>query len=58
MIKQLSQLTDRELLEQIYLLLLQINCKVQQIDSDEKQFGINLSANLFSEILNRKSQHV
>jgi hypothetical protein len=54
----LSQLTDRELLEQIYLLLLQINCKVNEIDSDEKQFGINLSANLFSEILNKNKQHV
>lgn len=56
--KILSQLTDRELLEQIYLLLLQINCKVNEIDSDEKQFGINLSANLFSELLNRNKQHV
>ena len=29
-------LTDRELLEQIYLLLLRINAKVQEIDNDDK----------------------
>lgn len=29
-------LTDRELLEQIYLLLLRIDAKVQEIDNDDK----------------------
>lgn len=41
-------LTDRELLEQIYLLLVQIYNKVKEIDNDEKQFDMNLLANLVS----------
>ena len=36
----LAHMTDRELLEQIYLLLLQINVKVSEIDNDTKQFGM------------------
>lgn len=44
----MSLLTDRELLEQIYILLLQIYNKVKEIDNDEKQFGVNLLANLVS----------
>lgn len=39
-------LTDRELLEQIYLLLVQIYNRVKEIDNDEKQFGMNLLADL------------
>lgn len=42
----MNQLTDRELLEQIYLLLIQIYNKVKEIDNDEKQFGMNLLADL------------
>lgn len=38
-------LTDRELLEQIYLLLVQIYNRVKEIDNDEKQFSMNLLAN-------------
>lgn len=34
----LAHMTDRELLEQIYLLLLQINVKVSEIDNDTKQY--------------------
>lgn len=44
----MNMLTDRELLEQIYLLLVQIYNKVKEIDNDEKQFGMNLLANLVS----------
>lgn len=44
-------MTDRELLEQIYLLLLQIKVKVNEIDDDAKQFGVNLAADLVGNML-------
>lgn len=47
----LAHMTDRELLEQIYLLLLQINVKVSEIDNVTKQFGMNVAANLVGEAL-------
>ena len=47
----LAHMTDRELLEQIYILLLQINVKVSEIDNDTKQFGMNVAANLVGEAL-------
>lgn len=47
----LMHITDRELLEQIYLLLLQINVKVSEIDNDTKQFGMNLAADLVGNML-------
>lgn len=47
----LAHMTGRELLEQIYLLLLQINVKVSEIDNDTKQFGMNVAANLVDEAL-------
>lgn len=47
----LAHMTDRELLEQIYLLLLQINVKVSEIDNDTKQFGMNVAANLIGEAI-------
>lgn len=47
----LAHMTDRELLEQIYLLLLQINVKVSEIDNDNKQFGMNVAANLVGDAL-------
>lgn len=47
----LAHMTDRELLEQIYLLLLQINMKVSEIDNDTKQFGMNVAANLVGDAL-------
>lgn len=47
----LMHMTDRELLEQIYLLLLQINVKVSEIDNDTKQFGMNLAADLVGNML-------
>lgn len=47
----LAHMTDRELLEQIYLLLLQVNVKVSEIDNDTKQFGMNVAANLVGDAL-------
>lgn len=47
----LAHMTDRELLEQIYLLLLQINVKVSEIDNDTKQCGMNVAANLVGDAL-------
>jgi hypothetical protein len=46
--------TDRELLEQIYLLLLRIDAKVQEIDNDDKQFSMNVVANLIGDMINNK----
>ena len=51
----LSNLTDRQLLEQVYLLLLEVHRKLDRIDDDERQLGINVFANLFSDIIHRKS---
>lgn len=45
----LVHMSDRELLEQIYLLLLQI--KVSEIDNDSKTFGMNLAADLLGTML-------
>lgn len=47
----LAHMTDREMLEQIYLLLLQINVKISEIDNDTKQFGMNVAANLVGDAL-------
>lgn len=47
----LVHMTDRELLEQIYILLLQIRTKVNEIDDDTKQFGMNLAADLVGNML-------
>ncbi len=58
----LVHMSDRELLEQIYILLLQINVKVSEIDNDSKQFGMNLAADLLGNMMddlsnnNRKQQ--
>lgn len=52
---ELRHLTDRELLEQIYNLLVEVHRKLDRIDDDERQLGINVFANLFSEIIQRKS---
>ena len=51
----LTHLSDRELLEQIYILLLEVHRKLDRIDDDERQLGINVFANLFSDIIHRKS---
>ena len=47
----MEQLTDRELLERIYLLLLQILNKVNEIDNDDKQVSMNIFANLLADKL-------
>lgn len=47
----LVHMSDRELLEQISLLLLQINVKVSEIDNDSKTFGMNLAADLLGTML-------
>lgn len=47
----LAHMTDRELLEQIYLLLLQMNVKVSEIDNDAKMFGMNLAADLMGTMI-------
>lgn len=51
----LTHLSDRELLENIYILLLEVHRKLDRIDDDERQLGINVFANLFSDIIHRKS---
>lgn len=52
---ELKHLTDRELLENIYILLIEVHRKLDRIDDDERQLGINVFANLFSDIVQRKS---
>lgn len=47
----LACMSDRELLEQIYLLLLQMNVKVSEIDNDAKMFGMNLAADLMGTMI-------
>lgn len=47
----LVHISDRELLEQIYLLLLQMNVKVSEIDNDAKMFGMNLAADLMGTMI-------
>ena len=51
----LRYLSDRELLENIYVLLIEVHRKLDRIDDDERQLGINVFANLFSDIIHRKS---
>lgn len=53
----LVHMSDRELLEQIYMLLLQINVKVSEIDNDSKQFGMNLAADLLGNMMNDLSNN-
>lgn len=47
----LKQYSDRELLESIYLLLVQAVGKLNRIDDDSKEFFINVVADLFSDKL-------
>lgn len=53
----LVHMSDRELLEQIYVLLLQINVKVSEIDNDSKQFGMNLAADLLGNMMDDLSNN-
>lgn len=47
----LIHMTDRDLLEQIYLLLLKVHYKVDRIDDDNKEFSLNLAADLVGSML-------
>lgn len=49
--KSLAKYTDRELLEWVYLLQIHILSKVNEIDKDDKQFGMNLAADLLGSML-------
>lgn len=51
----LSHLSDRELLEAIYILLLEVHRKLDRIDDDERAVAINLFADLLSNRLQKKS---
>lgn len=47
----LKRLSDRELLESIYNMLQYVVVKVTEIDNDDKQFGMNLAADLLGSIV-------
>lgn len=50
----LTHMTDRELLEQIYILLLQLYSHIARIDDDNKEFSMNLAADLLGDVLQNK----
>ncbi len=50
----LAHMTDRELLEQIYILLLQLYSRIDRIDDDNKEFSMNLAADLLGDMLQNK----
>lgn len=50
-----THLSDRELLENIYILLLEVHRKLDRIDDDERAVAINLFADLLSNRLQKKS---
>lgn len=49
--KGTEHLTDRELLEWIYLMQIQILARVNEIGDDRKQFGLNLAADLVGNMM-------
>lgn len=51
MTNKLSEYSDRELLEAIYTMLQYVIVRVNEIDNDDKQFGINLAADLLGSIV-------
>lgn len=51
----LSKYTDRELLEYIYLMLLQLNMKVNDLNDDNKYFSMNLAADLMGNMLDNSN---
>lgn len=53
---ELSKLTDRQLLEAIYLMLQQVLVKVNEIDNDDKQLGMNIFANVVGDMLMQKRE--
>lgn len=50
-----THLSDRELLENIYILLIEVHRKLDRIDDDDRQVAINLFADLLSDRLQKKS---
>ena len=50
-----THLSDRELLEAIYVLLIEVHRKLDRIDDDERAVAINLFADLLSNRLQKKS---
>lgn len=50
-----THLSDRELLENIYVLLLEVHRKLDRIDDDDRAVAINLFADLLSNRLQKKS---
>ena len=54
--KTMSNLTDRQLLEAIYLMLQQVLIKVNEIDNDDKQLGMNIFANVIGDMLMQKRE--
>lgn len=53
---ELIKLTDRQLLEAIYLMLQQVLIKVNEIDNDDKQLGMNIFANVVGDMLMQKRE--
>lgn len=51
MTNKLSEYSDRELLEAIYTMLQYVIVRVNEIDNDDKQFGMNLTADLLGSIV-------
>lgn len=51
MTNKLSEYSDRELLEAIYTMLQYVMVRVNEIDNDDKQFGMNLAADLLGSIV-------
>lgn len=52
----INNLTDRQLLEAIYIMLQQILVKVNEIDNDDKQLGMNIFANVVGDMLMQKRE--
>ena len=50
-----THLSDRELLENIYVLLLEVHRKLDRIDDDERAVAINLFADLLSNRLQKSN---
>ena len=54
--EELRCFSDRELLEAIYELLIRVHTKLDRIDDDERQFGINLAADIFGTLLQQRKR--
>lgn len=50
-ITDLNQLTDRELLEQIYIILTQISRRLNSPEENANDFTMNVIANIFADRL-------